>query len=931
MSAAGVTLLIVAVVSASCVVTNAQKADFPKDLVATSALSGAAVDVEWTAPPCLGEPDRKYTYLLRVVGANDAVFLEKDDFAPSDCTGADPSVTSHRIESLESNVAYEVSVQSKTENLEDSDKASVNITLALELSTCNLPPDTTVCKCSPGEHHVEGDCEQCPQDSYSPDGLECVACPQGATSAAGSTQFSDCNCPANSINMNGVCVCEKGYGGDATLPHKVGPLLTTKISHALGLALALFVFLTNQLAPFLTPPFFRTILQGCKACQIVGYKEVDWNEPCIVCPLGASIPFHISAAKSQSECICSDGSEFDSTRGECVCSEGYFGTANDGNCHMCPFATYKDFLGDAESCSKCSDIIGEGATTDTLGSSSAAACACKFGTVRVGDTCINCPEGADCTQRAIQNVAALPGYWRKSLNSTTWHECEQPLGHQVCQAQVTVNKDGDLGAAEGGVSAAKCREGHEGVLCSSCQEGFGKNLGVCTDCSTGIVLPLLLCIFGFLLLFLVLYLVTSEMIRRVNFVIFPSSGLKVEYTGISYLKIFVNFLQMASLASGLKVPKNHSMELMFQIEAIGHLHPWRFEDFECLFPVDFYSKYYYAMLVPVVCIFAAAVFSGLLQVSGVFGNRRIYKDLVVMNAQVLMFLTFSGTAQMVFQIFRCRAIDAGDSVLYADPSISCNTDSYDSARLYGVLFASLYCIGFPLTLLFNTWWLKDKLLERKVYIHYNYFTLNSEENRTWYEAYCMFRKLGIILVVTLVQEDTRRQIFLLSLLSVLYLGIHSYLSPYTKHALNEVESHALFTMAFTYNVCVLFQGASQENGNDFEMIFSWCVISLNIVFAAHCASRILMNHRKLDPITGHDTEDQEAEPKDDSSFMLNESMFEQMNAANAGGSNGGSNAYSGPYKLPKNFEEVPLDSCMMTERRDTSTNVAVSNPLCQDI
>ena len=194
--------------------------------------------------------------MLRVVGANDAVFLEKDDFAPSDCTGADPSVTSHRIESLESNVAYEVSVQSKTENLEDSDKASVNITLALELSTCNLPPDTTVCKCSPGEHHVEGDCEQCPQDSYSPDGLECVACPQGATSAAGSTQFSDCNCPANSINMNGVCVCEKGYGGDATLPHKVGPLLTTKISHALGLALALFVFFTNQPAPFLTPPLF---------------------------------------------------------------------------------------------------------------------------------------------------------------------------------------------------------------------------------------------------------------------------------------------------------------------------------------------------------------------------------------------------------------------------------------------------------------------------------------------------------------------------------------------------------------------------------------------------------------------------------------------------------------------------------------------------
>ena len=772
------------------------KSNAPSYLVATNPLTGTAVDLAWSAPTCnVGDESRTHSYVLTVFGpGNDDVFEQRDDFAAQICTdpsgGGTPQVTTARVENLERHSEYKIAVVSNSEGLGPSEGEKVKVELKVGLSTCYYETDSTVCECSPGESHSDGACRECPADTYSANGTQCVSCPLGATSAPGSKSLDECVCPIHSINLDGTCVCKKGYGGDATVKS-----------------------------------------QGCKACQIVGYKEVDWNEPCIVCPLGASIPFHISAASDSKLCRCSDGSEFDDASGECKCSLGYFGSANDASCHPCPFGSYKDFLGDSESCLECVSVIGEGATTDDIKSNSSEACTCKYGFVRVGNECINCPVGADCSKRQIKDVAGLPGYWRYSENSTKWNECEQPLGFHVCENSATQDSSGV-------VTKRTCRKGHLGVLCASCEHGWGKNLGVCTECSTGLALPILGCIFGFLLLLLVLYIVTFEGVRRIHFIIFPTSGLKVDYTTSSYLKIFVNWLQMVSLALYLKIPKNHSMETMFQIQTLGQLHPWAFQSFNCLFSLDFYTRVYYAMLVPLCCVVAGLAFSGGLLLSGILGKRPQLLDLWLMNTQILWFLTYCGVVHTVFEVFACRQIDDGRSVLYADSSISCDTKEHEDVKLRATLFACFFCCGQPLQLLAHMWWRRDDLEERKCYIRYSFFTLNYKKEYFWYEAFCMLRKLLIIFVVTLIQEDTRRQIFLLSLLSVLYLGIHSYLSPFTKHALNELESHALFTMAFTYNVCVLFQEASNVNNNDFEMSFTWCVILLNFAIAVHCCTRI---------------------------------------------------------------------------------------------
>ncbi|QDZ23822.1 fibronectin type-III domain-containing protein [Chloropicon primus] len=851
----------------------AVKSNDPNDLVAKNTMTGTSVNVEWNAPTCpVGEPGRTHTYVLTVLGPGDTVFFQKDDFPSTACTDDTQALTSATVESMQRYEEYKITVQSRSDGLETSDGENVKVEIVTDVATCHYETDSSVCECKPGEFHSNGKCQQCAADTYSPTGQECLSCPAGATSSPGSEDIADCSCPLNSVNKDGTCICRKGYGGDATDKSK-----------------------------------------GCKACQIVGYKEVDWNEPCMVCPLGASIPFHISAATSEDQCRCSDGSQLDALSGECRCSPGYHGSAKEATgCNLCPFGTYKDSVGDKETCDDCSSLIGKGATTEELGAVSADSCTCKFGLVRVGNACIDCPPGADCSKREISDVAALPGYWRNSVNSTTWHECEQPLGLHVCENTVQTDDNGV-------VSGKVCRKGHQGVLCASCEDNYGKNLGVCTECGTGVYLPSIFFVLAFLFFVLVLYVLTYEGVRRIHFIIYPSSGLKVDYTSTSYLKIFINWLQMVSLALYLKIPKNHSLENMFQIQALGQLHPWNFQTFNCMFPLDFFSKFYYAMLVPVGCVVVAFVFSACLLYSGLLGKRPKLLDLTIMNSQILWFLTYCGTTHTIFEIFSCRDIDVGESVLYADPSVSCNTGEYKQAKLYGTLFVCFYCVGLPLQLISQIWWLKDELFERKVFIRYSFFTLNYKEETYWYETFCMVRKFLLILVVTLIKEDTRRQIFLLSLLSVLYLGIHSYVSPFTKHALNELESHALFTMAFTYNVCVLFQDSSAENDNDFEMTFTWSLILLNFAIAVHCCARIVRSFLSLRGL-------QKREKGEDRKTPKGVDLAGQADQAEGGLDVFLNDTSKKPAHLPENFSAIMRSSVARAPRYST----AVSNPLVAD-
>jgi hypothetical protein len=89
------------------------------------------------------------------------------------------------------------------------------------------------CKCKPGYGSTtgEGVCKLCPVSTYAPGGNmeDCKPCPFGTTSAAGSTDKSDCRpeaqkCPVGQIApLDAVsadeCHCLPGYGGECRQLH----------------------------------------------------------------------------------------------------------------------------------------------------------------------------------------------------------------------------------------------------------------------------------------------------------------------------------------------------------------------------------------------------------------------------------------------------------------------------------------------------------------------------------------------------------------------------------------------------------------------------------------------------------------------------------------------------------------------------------------
>lgn len=82
--------------------------------------------------------------------------------------------------------------------------------------------------------------------------------------------------------------------------------------------------------------------------------------------------------------------------------------------------------------------------------------------------CVLCPPGADC---AIENLhfdflGTERAFWRSSADSETFYRC--PVPH----------------ACGGGPGAGKCADRWEGILCSSCANGYYAVAGECESCAS---------------------------------------------------------------------------------------------------------------------------------------------------------------------------------------------------------------------------------------------------------------------------------------------------------------------------------------------------------------------------------------------------------------------------------------------------------------
>merc|ERR1712078_672691 len=126
---------------------------------------------------------------------------------------------------------------------------------------------------------------------------------------------------------------------------------------------------------------------------------------------------------------------------------------------------------------------------------------------------------------------------------------------------------------------------------------------------------------------------------------------------------------------------------------LGNVSPWSFSQFNCVARMNFYQRYYIGGLVPVGCMFLAAL---IVFLRWVF--RRVVPgvslwDIFIMTCQMLWFLTYTMVNAMVLNVFKCRQLDDDLWVLADEVSFVPHTKEHKRAVMFGFVFVGLYTFG----------------------------------------------------------------------------------------------------------------------------------------------------------------------------------------------------------------------------------------------
>ncbi len=202
--------------------------------------------------------------------------------------------------------------------------------------------------------------------------------------------------------------------------------------------------------------------------------------------LSLSAPYYISQSfVTEFILICPDYQDAEVGASVCGCNYGLYLDSDTNDCVSCPVNTYKDSIG-PQRCTACAAN-----QVSPIGSTTAAACACRDGYYAANDTCEVCPEGALCTGGS--SLTSLPGYWR-APNTTQLYACNEPsacLGYD------------------------QCAEGHIGPLCAICTQGYAVDLsGSCTVCRSSGVTWLLLAVTCGVITLLLLLLIRATLRKK---------------------------------------------------------------------------------------------------------------------------------------------------------------------------------------------------------------------------------------------------------------------------------------------------------------------------------------------------------------------------------------------------------------------------------
>ncbi|CAN0422344.1 unnamed protein product [Ascophyllum nodosum] len=194
----------------------------------------------------------------------------------------------------------------------------------------------------------------------------------------------------------------------------------------------------------------------------------------------------------------------------------------------------------------------------------------------------------------------------------------------------------------------------------------------------------------------------------------------------------------------------------------------------------------------------------------------------------ILFLVYSSTSSMVFQMFDCDALDDGHRYLRADYTIYCDELRHRALLIYAGFMVLVYPLGIPAVFAFllyrNRGLLLDKVARKDASSVKSISDLWKpyKPSRLYYEVFECGRRIVLMSVVMIIDDDSAAQIAVSLMLSIIFTVMSEALAPYETQFDAWVNrlGHAVvvFSMYFALLLKVDVSNDSQDSQRIFEVI-----------------------------------------------------------------------------------------------------------------
>ncbi|GAB5360179.1 hypothetical protein AAMO2058_000605300 [Amorphochlora amoebiformis] len=558
---------------------------------------------------------------------------------------------------------------------------------------------------------------------------------------------------------------------------------------------------------------------------------------------------------------CAPGSYASSTRSiNCtVCEEGKVATSRgSSSCQSCP----QDFIPNKAhtACESC-PTNGVGNTSNTW----QCYCSAGFYGLRLDssgnpESCESCPLGGICTAIATTVDIIMPqeGYWRD-------FNVEEKASFIECVNQACLGETND------------CSTGYTGMLCSVCEDGYGRQGEYdCVKCP-GIILNAFRLAGAYIAVMaagvILTYVNVDTAQRSVEQGLKDLNGIDSGRSAI-VLKILLNSIQFNSIAATFKYKWPKPVEFMLTYQAVGGNSMTALMNVDCAVQDTIKVRTFYldTLIIALVPLFVPflAWLSVLLadclskrnknnagdRFEGVYAlpedgdpqnlEKREKKGKYQTAVMSLLFALYPSLVLQAFKLFNCQQLgETSESfVLMADMREICHQGSQLTWMLFlGVPMVVVYVLGFPIICLIllnkfkhilptrwtneaETWSpyirRKKQLVAMKLYLLFHGY----KPNFYYFEVVIMVRKL-LVVAIAVFFHDQLIQALLATLLVVIVMTIQVRIMPFTGPILNILEFYSLATSFVTFFFGLFLFG---NIGYEGEVCISIIILGANIVF-----------------------------------------------------------------------------------------------------